>query len=126
MKKKFFLMLPCIAAVAIATFVGKKTFESYAYEASSLLMQNVEALADPNEDWSDCPRDKFIRNAQESWSKNTVQYDAEFGFYITIKGRKIELGAGAKTGGDVYVPTCPHSSGNCCEKAHLDKPFKYV
>ena len=45
MKKKIFLMLPCIAAVAIATFVGKKTFESHAYETSSLLMQNVEALS---------------------------------------------------------------------------------
>ena len=44
MKKKNFLTLPCIAAVAIATFVGKKTFESHAYETSSLLMQNVEAL----------------------------------------------------------------------------------
>lgn len=38
-------MLPCIAAVAIATFVGKKTLESHAYETSSLLMQNVEALS---------------------------------------------------------------------------------
>lgn len=27
MKKKIFLMLPCIAAVAIATLVGKNTFE---------------------------------------------------------------------------------------------------
>ena len=41
MKKKVFLMLSCIAAVAIATFVGKKTFGSHAYETSSLLMQNV-------------------------------------------------------------------------------------
>ena len=49
MKKKIFLMLPCIAAVAIATFVGKKTFESHAYETSSLLMQNVEALAEKGE-----------------------------------------------------------------------------
>ena len=39
------IMLPCIAAVAIATYVGKKTFESHANETSSLLMQNVEALS---------------------------------------------------------------------------------
>ena len=45
MKKKGFLMLSCIAAVAIATFVGKKTFESHAYETSSLMMQNVAALS---------------------------------------------------------------------------------
>lgn len=44
------MMLSCIAAVAIATVVGKKTFESHAYETSSLLMQNVEALSDPNDD----------------------------------------------------------------------------
>lgn len=38
------MMLSCIAAVAIATVVGKKTFESHAYETSNLLLQNVEAL----------------------------------------------------------------------------------
>lgn len=40
-------MLPCLAAVAIATFVGKKAFEAHAFEANSLLMQNVEALTTP-------------------------------------------------------------------------------
>ena len=43
------MMLSCIAAVAIATVVGKKTFESHAYETSNLLMQNVEALATESE-----------------------------------------------------------------------------
>ncbi len=43
------MMLSCIAAVAIATVVGKKTFESYAYETSSLLMQNVEAMSSSND-----------------------------------------------------------------------------
>lgn len=46
MKKKVFMMLPCIAAVAIVTVIGKKTFESYAYKTNSLLMQNIEALTD--------------------------------------------------------------------------------
>ena len=41
MKKKEFLMLLCIAAVAIVTVVGKKTCNSH----SNLLMENVEALA---------------------------------------------------------------------------------
>lgn len=45
MKKKIFLMLPCIAAVAIATFVGKKTFESNEFETDELFLQNVEALS---------------------------------------------------------------------------------
>lgn len=44
MKKKI-LMLPCIAAVAIASFVGKQTLESSAYESNELLMANVEALS---------------------------------------------------------------------------------
>ena len=44
MKKKFFL-LPCIAAVAIATFVGAKTFKSNAEESNDLLMANVEAMS---------------------------------------------------------------------------------
>ena len=38
-------MLSCIAAVAIATFVGKKTFEKNAFESNALLAQNVEALS---------------------------------------------------------------------------------
>ena len=40
-----FFMLSCIAAVAIATFVGKKTFGSNAFESDALLVQNVEALS---------------------------------------------------------------------------------
>lgn len=44
MKKRNLFMLPCVAAVAIATFVGKKTFESNTNGTNSLLMQNVEAL----------------------------------------------------------------------------------
>lgn len=44
MKKKIFL-LPCIAAFAIATFVGAKTLRSNASESNSLLMANVEALS---------------------------------------------------------------------------------
>ena len=48
MKKKIF-MLPCIAAVAIATFVGKQAYESSAHKSNELLMANVEALADNEE-----------------------------------------------------------------------------
>ena len=46
MKKKFLFMLPCIAAVAIATFVGTKTFKSNASDlTSTLLAENLEALS---------------------------------------------------------------------------------
>lgn len=44
MKKKILLMLPCVAAVAIGTFVGTKALKSNASE-NSLLMANVEALS---------------------------------------------------------------------------------
>ena len=45
MKKKVFLMLPCIAAVTIATIVGKKTLDSNAVNCNELFAQNVEALS---------------------------------------------------------------------------------
>lgn len=45
MKKKILMMLPCIAAVTIATFVGKKTFELNAFGGDTLLAQDVEALS---------------------------------------------------------------------------------
>lgn len=38
-------MLPCIAAIAIATFVGTKAMKSNADESNALLMANVEALS---------------------------------------------------------------------------------
>jgi hypothetical protein len=46
MRKKL-LMLPCIAAVAIATFVGTKTMKSNALESNDLLLANIEALTLP-------------------------------------------------------------------------------
>lgn len=54
------MMLSCIAAVAIATVVGKKTFESHAYETNDLLMQNVEALASETEGGNDMGRLKQV------------------------------------------------------------------
>lgn len=47
-------MLPCVAAVAIAVFAGKKYYGSHVSETSSLLMQNVEALATGTESQDDC------------------------------------------------------------------------
>ena len=38
-------MLPCIAAIAIATFVGTKTLKSNASECDELLLANTEALS---------------------------------------------------------------------------------
>lgn len=73
-------MLPCIAAVAIATFVGKQAYESSALESNSLLAQNVEALSSGE----DAP-----------WFR--VQYrnteDCEYALYVGAKGSvKLHLG----------------------------------
>lgn len=43
MKKKAFIMLPCIAAVAIAAFVGTRSLQ--VNRNYSLLLANVEALS---------------------------------------------------------------------------------
>ena len=45
MKKKVIMMLSCIAAVAIATVVGKSVSLQSTNEACTLLIQDVEALA---------------------------------------------------------------------------------
>ncbi len=46
MKKKVFIMLPCIAVVAIVSgYGGIKAYQSHAKDCKNLLLQNVEALA---------------------------------------------------------------------------------
>ena len=72
MKKKSLFILPCIAAVAIATFVGTKALKSNACENNNLLIQNVEALSsgvdsnsqgDPVDCWNSITDEK----GQEVW-----------------------------------------------------------
>lgn len=47
MKKKVFMMLPCIAAIAIVSGYGSiKTYQSHTYDKYDLLTANVEALSD--------------------------------------------------------------------------------
>ena len=45
MKKKLLLMLPCVAAVSIAAFVGTTTIKSNSSNSNSLLMENIEAMS---------------------------------------------------------------------------------
>lgn len=55
MKKKKKIMLPCMAAVAIAMFVGAKVMKPNAIESNGLLLTNVEALsASEYQDGWDC------------------------------------------------------------------------
>ena len=82
MKKKI-IMLPCIAAIAIATVVGKKTFESHANETSSLLMQNVEALSQGG----DNPPDGYV------WVDSKQTYDCTYKLTLNGEGKiKISIG----------------------------------
>ena len=74
MKKNFILALPCIAAVAFATFVGKKALEASACDGNSLLMQNVEALTQ-NEEQTPCNNASGYR----SWAtRGFLQFKREF------------------------------------------------
>lgn len=59
-------MLPCIAAVAIATYIGTKTLKANASESNALLMTNVEALSDVEwDDLDDCYFDVFSGGSPE-------------------------------------------------------------
>lgn len=59
-------MLPCITAVAIATYIGTKTLKTNASESNALLMTNVEALSDDEwEDLDDCYFDVFSGGSPE-------------------------------------------------------------
>ena len=132
MKKNFLKSTIVVVAVAASGLGAWRAYNAYGVTDNTLLVENIEALSaasDPGADedpWKDCPRDKWIRNAKDSWAKYTAKYEAGIGLYITINGKKVKLGAGAEADGAVFVPTCPDSSGNCCEKAHLDKPYRYA
>lgn len=76
MKKNLLLMLPCIAAVATATFVGTKALKSNACETNALLMANVEALSN-NEGPDQLP--KHLNDEDYKSLKNTkveVKFDS--------------------------------------------------
>lgn len=113
--------LPVVFGCLIAIFSTHWQSES----AKDLVLANVEALTYENDPFADCPRDKYIRNEKETWKCVHAQYEAGFGFYITIKGKKVKLGSKVKVGGTVFYPDCVTSQDNCCEKKHLDKPFRY-
>lgn len=65
------IMLSCIAAVAIVAIVGKKTFQSHAFESSDLLMQNVEALSLGTSEYVDNKITVRRARAGSCWKKST-------------------------------------------------------
>lgn len=66
-------MLSCVAAVAIATFVGKKAYEPSLNESSDLLKQNVEALTQGNEEPYPEERKKTIVADTPLQTANTME-----------------------------------------------------
>lgn len=118
--------LPIVIGCFVAIFHARWQLES----ANDMILANVEALTFENsgggDSFADCPRDKYNRNEKETWIPVTVSYEAGFGFYVTIKGKKVKIGAEANVGGTVFYPDCVSSKDNCCEKKHIDKPFRYV
>lgn len=107
------MMLPCIASIAIATFIGKKTFESHAYETNNLLIQNIEALSQSsgyvdnsvrvryaragycwkcNTNYSDCP----IESHGESCKIYTIAWNKDHDLYncMTITADRYKNGPG--------------------------------
>jgi len=72
MKKKVFMMLSCITAVAIATFVGTKALKP---NVNDLLLQNVEALSQDGDSGMTCDN----INGYKSWAlKGFLKQKREF------------------------------------------------
>lgn len=126
MKTKKFL-LPCIAAVAIATFVGAKSFKTNASESNELLLANVEALSEPPEEPYPQERAQCIAEGG-NWNMASVCKDSGFEtvtckisgevtlFGVTIKGSY-------EKNSKYNIPwaryECVQSAGNCCKKQGL-------
>lgn len=93
MKKKIFL-LPCIAAVAIATFVGAKSFKTSAYESNDLLMQNVEALTQSTNS-GEVPNGKVLKvnpmHKKNCWTHKVDKNDFRIERTLDESGQVIEI-----------------------------------
>lgn len=88
-------MLPCIAAVAIATFVGTKAFKSNASGSNALLMANVEALSLRESATYSCEAeaDCIICGKKEGSVKCTGTANCTSGSgYVICDGKKSECG----------------------------------
>lgn len=121
------MMLSCIAAVAIASFVGKKAFEPHAYETNNLLLQNLEALAEGEEEPYPEERRDCI-NKGGNWNMASVCVASGFeSSKCTVSGEITVCGVTVKgsfeKGKKYYIAwaryECKDSKGNCCTKQGL-------
>ena len=66
MKKKILLTLPCVVAVSIAAFVGAATLKLNSNEGNSLLLENIEALSQENDEDTSCDKTLCYMNKDYS------------------------------------------------------------
>lgn len=131
MKKKGFLMLSCITAVAIATFVGKKTFEKNAFESNAFLAQNVEALSQNNGDLRSMQNTaRYIQTSQGLLITNitgSIEASVNLGLSIgkLIDGGILEVAQGAgltitTKSVKTYRESCFYKKGTNCACIETD------
>ena len=119
-------MLPCIAAVAIATSVGIKDFKSNACKSNALLMANVEALSmgEP----TNCPNpydvpDKYLHASTET-TTGTSNLDGE----ITVTSGVTYSGKFKKGKTYIVVITTKNCDGEqkgaCCPQKEVGTTVK--
>lgn len=70
-----------MAAIAIAAFVGKETYATYASVENDLLSQNVEALADETEEGMIVENELVRCIGSERWLDSFIR----FGYVTTIE-----------------------------------------
>lgn len=121
-------MLPCIAAVAIATFVGAKSFKTSAYESNDLLMQNVEALSDGND--ARCPHNNanHVPNRFLYAHVKTEQGTSKVDGSITISDGNSYSGSYKKDNTYTVVITTKNCDGEqegaCCDQRKVGTTVK--
>lgn len=127
MKKKHLVNLSCIATVAIAAIgIGMKTYSSYPYESSSLLMQNVEALSAQVE--TTCKpgfvRDRYLQVTTKT-EKLTCTVDGSISYKDSVfageyKKEKEYLVVITETNCDGI------QAGSCCDQSKVGVTIKKV
>ena len=127
MKKKLFL-LPCIAAVAIATFVGAKSFQTNAYESNDLLLQNVEALSAGSD--AGCPHNNanHVPNRFLYATTTTETATCKVDGSITVSDGNSYSGSYKKDKSYVVIITTKNcdgvQTGACCDQRKVGTTVK--
>nr|WP_320058903.1 NVEALA domain-containing protein [uncultured Bacteroides sp.] len=120
--KKIFFGTVVVVAIAVGTMINVNFNKTS--NMKDLVMANVEALADPEQDEgvSDCDIFIYNRNAKEDYKDSRFTGKAGADGYVVFAGRKFgPFGAGAEVSFTYKSGYCPSSKGNCCLKSHVGK-----